>query len=92
MSAVELDLGEFNDDYPRKLRIAAIDDAGTSRILWQNSTTGLAMLAELNDRSRRPLTIDLPASPPARKLVLTLVEGLPEFSWSVAELKVFGHD
>ena len=28
----------------------------------------------------------------ARKRGLTLVEGHPEFSWSVAELKVVGHD
>jgi hypothetical protein len=91
ISAVELDLGEFKEDYPRKLRISAIDANGAPQMVWQNGTSGLAMLAALDDRVRRALTIDLPRFSPTRQLVLTLVEGHPAFAWSVAELKVYGH-
>lgn len=90
ISSVELDIGEFKEDYPRKLRVAIVDEQGATRILWQNSTTGLAMLAALNDPVRRALTIDLPASTPTRQLILTIVEGHPAYAWSIAELKVYG--
>ena len=92
LSAVELDLGAAKDDYPRKLRITAADDAGATNLVWQNSLAGLALLAEVNDRDRRALRIDLPPSAPLKKLVLTLLEGHPQSWWSIAELKVVGHE
>src|SRR5207244_2874804 len=90
MSSVELDLGEFKGDYPRKLRVSVSEDGERAAPVWEGSTTGLAMLATLEDRARMPLVIHLPASAHGRQLVLTVVEGHPELSWSIAELKVFG--
>jgi len=90
MSSVELDLGEFKGDYPRKLRVSVSEDGEKAAPVWEGSTTGLAMLATLEDRARMPLVIHLPASAHGRQLVLTVVEGHPELSWSIAELKVFG--
>jgi hypothetical protein len=89
-SSVELDLGEFRDDYPRKLRISVLDDRQQSTQVWEGSTIGLAMLATLADRRRMPVVVHLPRPVQGRQLALTVVEGHPELSWSIAELRVFG--
>jgi hypothetical protein len=89
-SSVELDLGEFKDDYPRKLRISVLDDQQQDTPVWEGSTVGLAMLATLADRRRMPIIVHLTRQVQGRQLALTVVEGHPELSWSIAELKVFG--
>src|SRR4030095_13913522 len=91
VSRIEMDLGEFRDDYPRKLRVSVMDDQHDAIPVWEGSTTGLAMLATIEDRARMPIVIHLPPSTRGRQLALTVVEGHPQFSWSIAELRVFGH-
>jgi hypothetical protein len=89
-SAVELDLGRFEADHPRTLRISAANPGAPPWLVWEGGTRGAATVGVLDDRTRRALTIDLPLSPPARQLILTIVEGDASSRWSIAELKVFG--
>jgi hypothetical protein len=87
---LELDLGQFREDYPRKLRVTVSTGDGRSVKVWEGNTLGLAMAAMIVDRARMPLFVPLPPDTRARQIVLTVVEGHPEFSWSIAELKVLG--
>jgi hypothetical protein len=91
IARVELDLGPFKTDYPRKLRIGVVQDNGAVDTVWEGRTTGLAMIASLIDRQRMPLVFDLAPLTRGRRIVLTVLDGHPEYSWSIAELKVFGH-
>ena len=90
ISSIEMDLGGFKDDYPRKLRVSVADGGQDPTTVWEGSTTGLAMLAALKEPSRMPLTIDLPSTVRGRQLILAVVGGHPGFAWSIAELMVRG--
>jgi hypothetical protein len=90
VARIELDLGVFKEDYPRKLRVSVSEGSEKPQVAWEGSTTGLAVLATLEDRTRLPLNIDLPPATRGRRLVLTVTEGHQEFFWSIAELKIFG--
>ncbi len=89
-SRLELDLGAFRNDYPRKLRVSLIDGQGRASVVWEGRTTGLAVLATLADLKRMPLVFDLARAGSGRSLVLTLLDGHHGYSWSIAELRVFG--
>ena len=91
LSRVELDLGEFKDDYPRRLRVSVEEPGRPSVTVWEGRTMGVAMIAALTDTRRMPLVFDLAPIARGRQVILTVLDGHPEFSWSIAELKVFGH-
>lgn len=90
ISRLEMALGRFKDDYPRKLRITVGEPGAPPVTLWDSRTTGLAMMAVLSDRPRMPLVFNFTRLVPGRELVLTVLDGHLDFSWSIAELKVFG--
>jgi hypothetical protein len=91
ISRVELDLGKWNGDYPRGLRIDAVPaDSDVPVTVWDDGTTGATMLATLADRGRVPVTLDLSAPIRARELLLTVTAGHADLAWSIAELRVLG--
>jgi hypothetical protein len=90
VSRLEMALGRFKDDYPRKLRITMGEPGAPPVTIWDSRTTGLAMMAVLTDRPRMPLVFNFTRHVSGRELVLTVVDGHMDFSWSIAELKVFG--
>jgi hypothetical protein len=90
LSRLEMDLGEFKDDYPRKLRVT-VQDPQSPVTVWEGRTTGTAMIAALTDRRRMPLVFELAPQIRGRELILTVLDDHPELSWSIAELRVFGH-
>ena len=91
VSGVEVDLGDFAGDYPQTLRVDAATTPGAAPwLVWEGSARGAAMVGVLDDPRRGAVTIDLPAAPPVRQLIMTIVDGPQAFWWTVAELKVFG--
>jgi hypothetical protein len=90
LSRVELDLGEYRNDFPRKLRVEVATSAGTSQKIWEGGTSGLVVLSLMTDRVRLPLVIDLPPGTETSRVTFTVLEGHPEFSWSIAEVRAFG--
>lgn len=90
VSRLEMDLGSFADDYPRKLRISAVGDDPQPKVVWEGGAYGSAMLAALTDRHRMPLCFDFTPQVRLRELILTLLDGQPDLAWSIAELRVFG--
>lgn len=90
VSRVELDLGEYRNDFPRKLRVEIGTSSGASQTVWEGGTSGLVVLSLMTDRVRLPLVIDLPAGTETSRVTFTVLEGHPEFSWSIAEVRVFG--
>jgi hypothetical protein len=90
VSRLELDLGEFRNDYPRRLRVSVGGPGQPPATVWEGRTMGTAMIATLTDRTRMPLVFDLAPATHGRQLILTVLDDHPELSWSIAELKVFG--
>jgi hypothetical protein len=88
ITRLEMDLGEWSNDYPRRLRIAV--GSGSGRVVWEGATSGLVVNALLKDHVRLPVAIDLPPGTEGQQLTLTVTEGHKVFSWSIAELRVFG--
>jgi hypothetical protein len=90
VSRIEMDLGQFSYDFPRRIEIATSTAAGAGQVVWANGMTGAAMAASLADRERMPLVMNLPRPVHTRELTLTLRGGHPILWWSIAELKAFG--
>ncbi len=90
ITRLEIDLGEFSNDYPRRLRLSVGGGAGPERVVWEGATSGLVVNALFKDHIRLPLAIDLPPGTDGQQLTLTITEGHKVFSWSIAELRVFG--
>jgi hypothetical protein len=92
VSRIEMDLGQWHGDFPRRLRVEiAGDAAGPGQIVWEESLTGETMLGLLEDHRRTPLVIRLPADVPAgRDVRLVVTTGHIEMSWSIAEIRAFG--
>ena len=90
ISRLEMDLGAFQVNYPRRLRISVADHHEPPVVVWEGGTAGAAMLAALADPVRTPLAIDLPRLAHGRQLFLTLAATDPVVYWSIAELRVFG--
>jgi hypothetical protein len=90
-SRVEMDLGKWHGDYPRRLRIDVVPEVDAAPIaVWEELLTGETMLGLLENQSQTRLVIDLPAGVTGRELRLVVTTGHPEMSWSVAELRVYG--
>jgi hypothetical protein len=90
LSRLEMDLGRFHGDYPRRLRVSVIDGDHAPMTVWEGSTAGLALQAALVDPAMTPLTIDLPPGTHGHTIVLTLLADELKMSWSIAEIKLFG--
>ncbi|MEZ5318969.1 MAG: hypothetical protein R2752_16330 [Vicinamibacterales bacterium] len=92
VTRLELDLGQWHGDYPRRLRVEVVpEDGGDPVRVWEEATIGETMLALLEDPSTTPLTIDLPAAPRTREVILTVTASDHQMSWTIAELRVWGH-
>ena len=90
VTRIELDIAAFNDNFPRRMRITSLQEDGSRPVVWEGGGGGAAVTANLRDRARLPLVLDLKRHLRTRELVLTLTEGDENFDWSIAELAVFG--
>jgi hypothetical protein len=90
VSRLEFDLGEFRSDYPRKLRVSVSAGAATPTTVWQGPTAGMAVAGLLKDRVRVPISIEFPPGTQAQQITLTVLEGHPEYWWSIAEIRLYG--
>ena len=89
VSAIELGLGQFSEDFPRGLSIEASEDRAVWHEVWRGSSAGLAIAGALQNLSLVPLTYELP-SVRARYLRMSLTENDDTFYWSIAEMRVLG--
>ena len=87
---LEIDLATSTLDYPRHLRVAAALPDGSSRVVFDGRTAGLAVLGALADHRAVTLEIDLSEPVEGTTLTLTLLDRDEMFHWSIAELRVLG--
>jgi hypothetical protein len=90
VSRIEMDLGAFVNDFPRRLRVSVVGESTPPRVVWDQGTAGPVMLASRRDATRMPLVLDLPRRERGTGLVLTLTDEDEGYYWSIAELRVFG--
>jgi hypothetical protein len=90
IDAIELGLGPYRLDYPRRLRVEIAADSEPPHRVWEGRTAGLSMLAVLRDYRSPTLAIPVPPGSVAQQIVLTLTEEDKVFSWSVADLRIIG--
>ena len=90
IARVELRLGEWSSDFPRKLLIEVATGQGAPRTVWRGAASGLSLLASIQDWRTMPLEFDLPPGASGDRVILTLIEGHETLSWSIAEVRVFG--
>jgi hypothetical protein len=88
-TALELALGPFQGDFPRRLLIEGSRDGQGWATLWQGPTGGLAVAAAIEDQRRVPVRITFTPFD-ARYLRITQLGTDPIFYWTVAELVVSG--
>jgi hypothetical protein len=88
-AAVELALGPFHADYPRRLVIEGSGDQQAWATLWAGPTGGPAVAAALADPRRVPIRLAYQPCA-ARYLRLRQVGRDQEFYWTVADLRVLG--
>jgi hypothetical protein len=86
---VELVLGGYVADFPRRLLIETSTDGAAWEEVWSGSGGGPALTGALLHPRVMPLTFQF-APRTARYIRLTQLGSDPVFYWSVAELKVFG--
>lgn len=90
LTRLEMDLGEWNLDYPRRLRVELAEEGQNPVTVWEGGTAGAALLGALGDRVRTPVAIDLPPGTVGRRFTLTSLQGHEVFYWSIAEIRAFG--
>ena len=90
LTRFEMDLGESNLDYPRRLRIDLAEEGQKPVTVWEGATAGAALLGALADRVRTPVAIDLPPGTVGRRFTLTNLQDHEIFYWSIAEIRAFG--
>jgi hypothetical protein len=91
VGGVELALGSFRADFPRRLLIErSLDGEGWADVR-DGGTGGLAVAGALEDPQRLPIRVRF-APVQARYLRLRQLGEDPVFYWSVAELAVFGRN
>ena len=89
MTAVELWLGPFVEDFPRALAIDASKDGTAWGELWRGGSAGRAFVGAFEAPSDVPLNYALPPTS-ARYLRLRLLANDETYYWSVAEMRVLG--
>jgi hypothetical protein len=86
---VELDIGGYVADFPRRLRIETSADGASWQERWSGTGGTAALAGALIDARLMPLFFEF--SPAAARYVrLTQLGADPVFYWSVAELRVYG--
>jgi F5/8 type C domain-containing protein len=86
---IELDLGGYVADFPRKLSIETSVDGVAWEEGWSGSGGGPALTGALQDPKLMPLTFQVTPRK-ARYIRLTQLGSDPAFYWTIAELKIFG--
>jgi hypothetical protein len=86
---LELAIGGYIADFPRRLKIETSLDGGAWEERWTGSGGGAALAGALLDARRMPLFFELDPRP-ARFIRLTQLGSDPVFYWTIAELTVFG--
>jgi hypothetical protein len=89
VTAVQLMLGPFVEDFPRALSIEALGKGAAWQELYRGGTAGLAFVGALQRPKDVPLTFEF-APVHARYLRLRLLANDEKYYWSVAELRVLG--
>jgi len=89
VTGIDLLLGPFGQDFPRRLIIEASEDGTSWRELWQGGSAGLAFAAALESPLDIPMRYRF-APAPAQKLRMRLTKDDDTYYWSIAELKVMG--
>jgi len=89
ITRVELDLASWRLDYPRGLTIS-VSDGTTFTTVWEGSTAADAMRGALADFTLMPVAIDLSRQVPGRQVILRSTGSHEVYSWSIAEVRVFG--
>ena len=87
--AVELALGRFTADYPRKLLVETSIDGTSWQPAWSGSGGGPALTAAIFHPTIVPATLPL-GDLVARFVRLTQTGSDPVFYWSIAEITVYG--
>jgi hypothetical protein len=91
ITRLELDLGGFPADYPRRLRISTpAGEEGEAEVSWEGRTAGVAMLGALEDPTRVPMVFELGRPVESRQVVLSILENDGDAVWTIVELRVFG--
>jgi hypothetical protein len=85
---LEIDLGDWTRDYPLGLSVAVGDDPATAVEAWSGSILGKLTTGAIANPKAAGFAISLPAGATGRYLVLTNLGSDPEFSWTVAEIRV----
>lgn len=86
---IELDLGGYVADFPRRLTIETSVDGSTWEPAWSGPGGGPALTGALQDPKVMPLSFQI-STRKARFIRLTQLGSDPAFYWTIAELKVFG--
>jgi hypothetical protein len=90
LRGVEIDLGGYVADFPRRLRIETSADGAGWEERWTGSGGGAALAGALLDARLMPLFFEFDPRP-ARYIRMTQLGSDPVFYWTIAELKVFGN-
>lgn len=89
LRGVEIDLGGYVADFPRRLRIDTSADGATWEERWTGSGGAAALAGALLDARLMPLFFEFDPRP-ARFIRMTQLSSDPIFYWTIAELKVYG--
>jgi hypothetical protein len=84
---VQLLVGGYSADFPRKLIVESSPDGITWTEVWSGSGAAPALAAALRDPQRVPVSIPLPGDP-TRFLRFTQKGTEPVAYWSIAELRI----
>ncbi len=86
---IELALGRYTEDYPRRALVETSADGTTWQPVWEGSGGGPALTAAVFAPTIVPLTLPVQAEG-VRSLRVTQLGSHPVFYWSIAEIRVFG--
>jgi len=90
IDAVQIELGPYRTEYPRRLRVEIGDEVGDLRTVWEGGTAGAAMLGVLSDSRSGTMTLEVLPSAVGQKVAITLIDRRPSLSSSIAEIRVLG--
>jgi hypothetical protein len=86
---IEMDLGAWTKDYPTGLSIAVGEEPSSAQEVWTGSVRGALITGALAHPKAATFAIDLPPGTSGRYVVLTNLGADVEFSWTVAEIRLF---
>lgn len=89
LRGVELAIGRFTADYPRRVRVETSLDGAAWEAAWIGAGGGPALTGAVFHPTIVPITFPIP-SRRGRFVRVTQLGSDPVFYWSVAELRVYG--